>query len=89
MMNIKNIWNNAWEALKVNAQGFGIKKSISALFSLTCVVLAFMYTNATNLDMTLGLFFGAIFSLLGVGAYEKKIDNKLEIEKATLEIEKK
>ncbi len=84
-MGIPEIWTKAWNALSNKEdEGFSVTKSIAALFATFCVVIASIYTNALNLEIVLGLFFSAIFTLLvkkSVERYKTKKINKNETPK--------
>jgi len=70
-MTIKDIWNNAWLALKPEQGGFSIKKMATALFCAVAVELVFVYTNSENYLAVLGEIIFFILALLGLRSYEK------------------
>lgn len=85
-MKIAEIWKMSWLALtNKDDEGFSVTKAIAALFATFCVVIASIYTNSTNLQVVIGLFFSAIFTLLVKKSFEKIKAQKIKSEENKLE----
>lgn len=81
-MGPKEIWANAWKALRNDKEGFAIKKMIAAKFCLVAAIMVFVYTNDANYLAVLAQVLGFVLLVLGIRKMEKADVLKAELEKS-------
>lgn len=77
-MNGKLFIQYAVDALKADKSGFSLKKQIAAYCTPAILIISviFIFLYPDNFTTFITGWLGYLGTLLGIGAYEKKIDNK-------------